>query len=186
MKCLLIILILFAIVLLSIINPKYETFLIDDIKKILDTNPPCLLTDEQKALGGNYCSNLSKNICNKTEGNCNDCEWSNNKCIRKHYTKKNNLFDVFSDYPKQIEYCRITPDKCPSNCKSKDGWPLTEHNCYECKNCGWCIYEDENINKEKIETGVCIKPDCNNTNCRPSKCTKAWEYRCFDYGELSD
>ncbi len=48
-----------TIIIISLFVP-IETFLVDDIKHILDTDPPCLLTDKMvKRLGNNYCSILT-------------------------------------------------------------------------------------------------------------------------------
>ena len=61
---------------------KYEYFLIDDIENVLRTNPPCLLTSQMRRdydeRGEDYCSILSKKVCNK----CNDCVWKNNRCVK--------------------------------------------------------------------------------------------------------
>jgi hypothetical protein len=123
-----IIIILFAIIIISLFVP-IETFLVDDIKHILDTDPPCLLTDKMvKRLGNNYCSILSEKVCNKC-GHL--CKWDKT-CKKLDST----------------DSCNNT---CSSTCKSDNGWDLTESVCTKCENCGWCIDDDYD--------GTCVKPD---------------------------
>ena len=58
-----------------------EPFLEDDVKKLLDNDPPCLLTDEikhqYKKDGKDACNLLGSGVCSK----CSNCKWLHNKCI---------------------------------------------------------------------------------------------------------
>ena len=80
------IIILIAVIFLAVINNKYETFLIQDIRDILDKNPPCLLTPQIKTyysgMNKDPCSLLSQTVCKM----CNkrgECKWTGNKCVKR-------------------------------------------------------------------------------------------------------
>lgn len=152
---------------------QVENFLVDKMISVLQNDPPCLLNNNFKKMlsnkGIDYCNILSKKVCDKCKE---DCVWVKNKCVKR----KSSSPDVSSGSP--IPGCNLT-NYCDSknNCKEDydyPNWDITESKCYTCENCGWCI--DNNWN------GTCEPAECNNKNCRPSKCNKGWEYKCYDYG----
>lgn len=137
----------------------YETFLIDEIKNILRTNPPCLLTDKIKKYydenNQDYCSLLSEDICDKSDGICNDCEWSNNKCIKKYQPDPQpdpNPKPTPSPPSDCLDGCKFTNSRGEKQCYAKDRNDFDscgsdapwgdEKTCNSCPNCKWCISSD--------------------------------------------